>query len=78
LVAHVREEAARVPLRSPLTGSEIMAATGLAPGPAVGRLILMLTNSVLDGKLPAGDKEGALALLKAEANESHGKATGKP
>jgi len=49
---------------SPLSGEEIMAATGRPASPEVGKLKAMLADAVLDGSLKPEDKEGALSLLR--------------
>lgn len=63
------EEVARITpasqLESPLSGTEIMELTGLPPGPEIGNIKAMLTEKVLEGELPPGDKESALALVKS-------------
>lgn len=48
---------------SPLSGAEIMALTGLPPGPEVGRLKAILEEAVVEGHLAPGDREGARALI---------------
>jgi len=50
-------------LESPLTGSEIMALTGLEPGVEIGRLKTLLTEKVLDGELAPSDKDRAAQIL---------------
>lgn len=52
-------------LVSPLSGSEIMALTGLPAGEAVGDLKTKLAEAVLDGRLAPGDKEGAVKMLSS-------------
>jgi len=50
-------------LESPLSGAEIMALTGIASGPEVGRLKAFLTEKVLDGELAPDDKKEAVRFL---------------
>ncbi len=52
-------------LQSPLTGEEIMEITGLAAGPAVGKIKTLLTEKVLDGDLLPEDKEAAIEIVSA-------------
>lgn len=59
----VREATPAETLTSPLSGEEIMEATGLPPGLEVGKLKTRLTEAVLDGRLAPGDKEGARGML---------------
>ncbi len=54
----------RSTLESPLSGREIMAATGLSRGVEVGHLKQMLLDRVLDGTLAHDDKELALWLVR--------------
>lgn len=56
-------------LESPLSGSEIMALTGLPEGPEIGRVKAMLLEKVLEGELAPGDKEGARAFLDGDSQE---------
>ena len=49
---------------SPIDGAEIMAMTGLRPGPAIGQIKSYLLNLVLDGDLAADDKEGAATRMR--------------
>jgi hypothetical protein len=49
---------------SPLSGAEIMAITGLEPGPEVGRLKQMLSDAVVEGSIAPDDREAAEALLR--------------
>lgn len=48
---------------SPLSGARIMALTGLAPGPEVGRLKTMLEEAVVEGRLAPGDEEAAAEMV---------------
>ena len=51
-------------IKSPLSGQEIMQIFSLAEGPQVGAIKKALIDAVIDGKLQAGDREGALALAR--------------
>lgn len=50
-------------LHSPLTGEEIMEATGLPPGPLLGTLKKMLLEDVLEGRIMTGDKTAGKVRL---------------
>ncbi len=63
-IAAVQAVTPRSSLESPLSGEEIMEATGIESGPDVGRLKTLLTEKVLDGELEVGDKEGAIQILQ--------------
>lgn len=52
-------------LSSPLDGSELMRLLALPPGPDLGRVKDYLTSEVVEGRLPPGDKDGALRLARA-------------
>ncbi len=52
-------------LTSPLDGSELMHLLRLPPGPNLGRVKDYLANEVIEGRLPADDKDGALHLARA-------------
>jgi poly(A) polymerase len=69
-IAEVRRETPPETLHSPLSGSEIIEILGLEPGPAVGRVKSLLTERVLEGQLPPGDKEAAKAWLEAEGTKA--------
>ncbi len=56
------------PLGSPLNGREIMEELGIAPGPEVARWKKLLTEAVLDGDVPQGDREAALAFIRKRSN----------
>ncbi len=62
-LAEVLEETPREVLQSPLSGEEIMAILGLAPGPEVGKWKSFLTEKVLEGELVPGDKDAAIKAL---------------
>jgi poly(A) polymerase len=63
-LAEVQVATPREQLESPLSGQQIMAIRGLAPGPEVGRLKGALLELVLEGELAPGDVEGATERLK--------------
>jgi len=52
-------------LASPLDGSELMPMLALPPGPKLGQVKDYLTNEVIEGRLAADDKDGALRLARA-------------
>ena len=54
-------------LESPLSGGEIMEMLGLAPGPEVGKWKHALQEQVLEGTIAPGDREAAIAWLRAQA-----------
>ena len=62
-LANVQRITPKSTLESPLTGSEIMALTGLEPGVEIGRLKTLLTEKVLDGELAPSDKDRAAEIL---------------
>ena len=64
-VEEIRVETSAKELTSPLSGEEIMALTGLKPGPGVGVVKQRLENAVIDGRLGVADKDGAEALVKS-------------
>ncbi len=49
---------------SPLDGNEIMQALGVGPGPHLRDAKAFLTDEVIEGRLPEGDKETARTLLQ--------------
>lgn len=57
-----------VAVRSPLTGSEIMDALGIPPGPVVGKAKEYLVNEILDGRLSPGDVDGARDAVRRWAS----------
>ncbi len=59
-------------LQSPLTGREIMETLNLKPGPEVGRWKEFLLSEVLEGRLGAEDKDGAVKLLEGKWREELG------
>jgi poly(A) polymerase len=58
----LREEAERVPIRSPLDGNDLMAIFGREPGPWLRPLKEYLLGLVIDGQLAPDDREGATRL----------------
>lgn len=68
LEARLRRVLAEEPDRftPPITGDDIMAAVGIGPGPAVGRIKAELEELVLDGVLPP-EREALLAYLRERA-----------
>lgn len=63
-LAEVEIETPRHKLDSPLSGEEIMAATGFPAGPRIGEIKQALVEHVLEGTLAPEDKEGALRLVE--------------
>ncbi len=63
-VARMRDEAISTALAAPplINGSQLMAALGLEPGPEVGRLLGLIREAQLDGKI--GSAYDALALAR--------------
>lgn len=66
---HLREEAERVPLKSPLDGNELMAMFDRGPGPWLRPLKEHLLSLVIDGELSPEDKEGAARIARSLINE---------
>ncbi len=62
---HLKEEAERVPLKSPLDGRELMALFGRPPGPWLRPVKEHLLSLVIDGALSPNDKAGATEIAKA-------------
>ncbi|GAC1390453.1 MAG: CCA tRNA nucleotidyltransferase [Ktedonobacteraceae bacterium] len=60
----LREEAERVPLKSPLDGNELMAMFQLGPGPWLRPIKEHLLSLVIDGVLSPDDKEGAARIAR--------------
>src|SRR5205809_2045052 len=60
----LKEEAERVPLKSPLDGNELMALFGRSPGPWLRPLKDHLLGLVIDGVLSPDDKEGAARIAR--------------
>lgn len=61
----LKEEAERVPLRSPLDGRELMAMFGRGPGPWLRPIKEHLLGLVIDGVLAPNDKEEAAKIARA-------------
>src|SRR5260370_11419200 len=61
----LKEEAERVPLKSPLDGNELMELFGRGPGPWLRPLKEHLLGLVIDGKMAPDDKAGATEEAKA-------------
>jgi poly(A) polymerase len=57
--AYLKEEAERVPLKSPLDGRELMELFGRGPGPWLKPIKEHLLGLVIDGKMAPDDKVGA-------------------
>lgn len=68
-LGEVQEAAPATGYVSPLSGAEIMARTGLPPGPEIGRLKAMLEEAVLAGQLSPDDKATATTLLDGHAGD---------
>jgi poly(A) polymerase len=64
----LKEEAERVPLRSPLDGNELMAMFGRGPGPWLRPIKDHLLGLVIDGMLSPDDKEEAARIAGAILN----------
>ncbi len=60
----LKEEAERVPLKSPLDGNELMALFGRSPGPWLRPIKDHLLSLVIDGELAPDDKEGAAKIAR--------------
>jgi poly(A) polymerase len=58
----LKEEAERIPLKSPLDGNELMELFGRPPGPWLRPIKEHLLGLVIDGLLSADDKEGAAQI----------------
>jgi poly(A) polymerase len=61
---HLKEEAERVPLKSPLDGNELMALFGRNPGPWLRPIKDHLLSLVIDGELAPDDKEVAAKIAR--------------
>ena len=61
----LKEEAERVPLKSPLDGNELMEIFGRGPGPWLRPIKDHLLSLVIDGALASGDKEEAIKIARA-------------
>ncbi len=73
--AVARAEAAHseAPIRSPLSGLELMEILNLPAGPKVGQAKRMLDEAVVEGLVLAGDSAGAAAWIKNEWDSPHRK-----
>lgn len=60
----LKEEAERVPLKSPLNGRELMELFGRGPGPWLRPLKEYLLGLVIDGVISPDDKDGAIRLAQ--------------
>jgi poly(A) polymerase len=60
----LKEEAERVPLKSPLDGIELMEMFGRKPGPWLRPIKERLLSMVIDGELSPDDKEGAARIAR--------------
>lgn len=60
----LKEEAERVPLKSPLDGNELMALFGRGPGPWLRLIKEHLLGLVIDGALSPDDKEQAAIIAR--------------
>jgi poly(A) polymerase len=63
--AYLKEEAERVPLKSPLDGNELMELFGRGPGPWLKPVKEHLLGLVIDGKMSPDDKAGAAQEARA-------------
>ena len=61
----LKEEAERVPLKSPLDGNELMVIFGRGPGPWLRPIKDHLLGLVIDGALAPDDKEEAVKIARA-------------
>ena len=59
---HLKEEAERVPIKSPLDGNELMALFHRQPGPWLRPIKDYLLSLVIDGVLSPDDKDGATRI----------------
>ena len=60
----LREEAERVPIKSPLDGNDLMELFGREPGAWIRPIKDHLLNLVIDGALAPDDREGAIVEAK--------------
>jgi poly(A) polymerase len=66
---HLKEEAERVPLKSPLDGNELMELFDRGPGPWLRPIKDHLLGLVIDGLLSPDDKEQATSIARKILNE---------
>ncbi len=67
---HLKEEAERIPLRSPLDGNELMTLFARGPGPWLRPIKEHLLGLVIDGVLSPDDKEQAVRIASAFMNSA--------
>ncbi|HEU0002404.1 MAG TPA: CCA tRNA nucleotidyltransferase [Ktedonobacteraceae bacterium] len=67
---HLKEEAERVPIKSPLDGNELMALFNRPPGPWLRPIKEHLLGLVIDGILSPDDKEQAARIAEAFMEEN--------
>ena len=67
---HLKEEAERVPLKSPLDGNELMAMFDRGPGPWLRPIKEHLLSLVIDGILSPDDKEEAARIAGAMIHDT--------
>ncbi|GCE47867.1 poly(A) polymerase [Thermosporothrix hazakensis] len=67
----LKEEAERVPLKSPLDGNELMALFKRGPGPWLRPIKEHLLSLVIDGQLAPDDKEEAARIARAYVASEH-------
>ena len=68
----LKEEAERVPLKSPLDGNELMAMFGRGPGPWLRPIKEHLLGLVIDGVLAPDDKEEAARIARELVDREEG------
>src|SRR5438045_7702469 len=66
----LKEEAERVPLKSPLDGNELMVMFGRGPGPWLRPLKEHLLGLVIDGVLASDNKEKAARIARELMGEA--------
>jgi poly(A) polymerase len=66
----LKEEAERVPLKSPLDGNELMVMFGRGPGPWLRPLKEHLLGLVIDGVLASDNKEEAARIARELMGEA--------
>ncbi len=64
----LKEDAERVPIKSPLDGNELMAMFQLGPGPWLRPIKEQLLSLVIDGALSPEDKDGAAKIARELLN----------
>ncbi|HLI05827.1 MAG TPA: HD domain-containing protein [Ktedonobacteraceae bacterium] len=68
----LKEEAERVPLKSPLNGNELMELFGRGPGPWLRPIKEYLLGLVIDGALSPNDRQEAIRLARAFMERAQG------